>query len=181
MIWFTADHHFGHDNIIKYCHRPFDDVGAMDRFLVQAWNEVVAPTDTVYHLGDLSYKGANSQEYIKQLNGRKEIVLGNHDIANREGCEIDLSEFDAVHQGYAELHLDGVHIILCHYPLQTWHDMNKKSIHLHGHCHGKLTKKTRRLDVGVDSHDYRPWSLSEVFQELKVVPKKVEPVQIGLF
>ena len=25
-IWFTADLHLGHQNIIRYCDRPFDDV-----------------------------------------------------------------------------------------------------------------------------------------------------------
>ncbi len=34
MNFFTADLHFGHANIIKYCKRPFTDVAAMDRALI---------------------------------------------------------------------------------------------------------------------------------------------------
>jgi calcineurin-like phosphoesterase family protein len=52
-IWFTADHHFGHANILRYCKRPFADVEEMNAALVENWNRVVTKGDTVYHLGDL--------------------------------------------------------------------------------------------------------------------------------
>ena len=46
-IWFTSDHHFGHENIIKYCDRPFNSVGHMNAAMIEAWNGAVAPGDTV--------------------------------------------------------------------------------------------------------------------------------------
>ncbi len=55
--WFTADTHFGHTNVIRYCARPFDSVQAMDETLIENWNQVVRPKDTVYHLGDFTPGG----------------------------------------------------------------------------------------------------------------------------
>ena len=54
QIFFTADTHFGHANIIKYCHRPFATVEEMDDALVRNWNAVVSPDATVFHLGDFA-------------------------------------------------------------------------------------------------------------------------------
>ena len=49
-IWFTADQHFGHTNIIEYCNRPYDTIDEMDADLIQYWNQVVGRYDVVYHL-----------------------------------------------------------------------------------------------------------------------------------
>ena len=52
--FFTSDTHFGHNNIIEYCKRPYTSVEEMDAALEKNWNEVVKPDDLVYHLGDLA-------------------------------------------------------------------------------------------------------------------------------
>ena len=79
-IFAIADLHFGHKNIIKYCNRPFADTDEMDRALIKNWNETVSNNDTVLVLGDV---GFGSKEYIacliKQLNGKKFLIMGNHD------------------------------------------------------------------------------------------------------
>jgi calcineurin-like phosphoesterase family protein len=56
MIWLTADTHFGHTNILKYCGRPFSSIEEMDETLINNWNNKVNQDDTVYHLGDFSFK-----------------------------------------------------------------------------------------------------------------------------
>ena len=58
--FFTSDTHFGHENIIKYCGRPFKDVEKMNERLIKNWNEVVKDTDTIFHLGDFSFRGYGS-------------------------------------------------------------------------------------------------------------------------
>src|SRR5436190_12777295 len=72
-VWFTADLHLGHGNIIKYCSRPFltaeeqehaardargrwrvsdQTVRRHDAALIDAINATVAPDDTLWILGD---------------------------------------------------------------------------------------------------------------------------------
>ena len=81
-IFFTSDTHFGHEGIIRHISRPFPDSFTMDGELVRRWNSVVRPGDTVYHLGDLSFKGVGYTAHIlEQLNGDIHWVLGNHDKA----------------------------------------------------------------------------------------------------
>ena len=79
-IFVIADTHFGHENIIKYCNRPFKTVNEMDEAMIKNWNETVTNKDVVIHLGDF---GLGSKEYIssivKRLNGKKILIMGNHD------------------------------------------------------------------------------------------------------
>ena len=53
-VFFTSDHHFGHQNIIRHCQRPFGGAAEMDEELIRRWNERVRPGDEVYHLGDFA-------------------------------------------------------------------------------------------------------------------------------
>ena len=53
-IYFTADTHFNHENILDYCRRPYNNIQEMNEALVENWNKTVKKEDTVYHLGDFS-------------------------------------------------------------------------------------------------------------------------------
>lgn len=79
--WLTADTHFFHDNIIRYCRRPFANVGAMNACIAENWNAVVGDDDEVWHLGDfaLSDRTYETQELFDELRGKKYLVKGNHD------------------------------------------------------------------------------------------------------
>ena len=81
MIYFTSDLHFGHENIIAYCNRPFKNANAMDKQLIRLWNQRVIDNDTVYIIGDFSLKGRNDIGYlegiVKKLNGRKILIKPN--------------------------------------------------------------------------------------------------------
>ena len=82
--WFIGDTHFYHKNIIKFEDefRPFDTVEEMNETLVDNWNRVVQPEDTVYHVGDVVFGGHEKHEIIGRLNGKKRLILGNHDRCN---------------------------------------------------------------------------------------------------
>ena len=56
--WFTADTHLGHQNIIKYCNRPFKTLDEMDTAIIRNWNERVDPDDTVLVLGDFCFRNS---------------------------------------------------------------------------------------------------------------------------
>lgn len=52
--WLTADTHFGHGNIIRYCKRPFASVEEHDRALMGAFAHLTEK-DTIIHLGDVCF------------------------------------------------------------------------------------------------------------------------------
>jgi calcineurin-like phosphoesterase family protein len=167
--FFTSDTHFFHKNIIKHCSRPWDSAAEMNRELVSRWNRVVSPNDIVYHLGDVSFGSAKETvELLTQLNGRKHLVLGNHDNVVVKNANVS-KMFESVNQ-IAELKVDGHLIVMCHYPMASWNQSHRGSIHLHGHCHGAYVPSPnlaiRRMDVGVDApaaeHMYRPICLEKV-------------------
>ena len=66
MYFFTADEHYGHTNIIKYCRRPFSTVQDMDRELVRRHNEVVKDSDTVIHAGDFTLQNYTKFKFYKK-------------------------------------------------------------------------------------------------------------------
>ena len=75
----TSDLHLGHSNIISLCNRPFRDVEEMNDTIINNWNSVVKSGDTVYVLGDFSFKGKGVHDYLNRLNGDIILIKGNHD------------------------------------------------------------------------------------------------------
>jgi calcineurin-like phosphoesterase family protein len=159
-IHFTSDTHFGHEPIIRFIKRPFPSVEEMDRTLVERWNERIGPDDTVYHLGDFCYRSARSlADYRSQLNGTIHLIRGNHDTLT----EADHALFASVTL-ITEVKIEGRVIILCHYPFREWDRAWRGAWHLFGHVHGRLGHAPLgySLDVGVDAHDFRPWTFEEI-------------------
>ena len=78
-VFFTADTHFGHTNVIKFCARPFASDEEMDEALIENWNAKVKGCDTVFVLGDMFYRCENVAEILRRLKGKKHLILGNHD------------------------------------------------------------------------------------------------------
>ena len=79
--YYIADTHFDHDAIISFDNRPFlFGAEEMNAALIKNWNGVVGKDDTVYILGDFCWSTADRWiEILKQLNGNKELILGNHE------------------------------------------------------------------------------------------------------
>ena len=174
-VFFTADLHLGHSNIIGRCNRPFASTAEMNEALVSNWNSRVRHTDTVWVLGDVSFYPPNrTDEILSQLRGFKKLVLGNHDKMLKKKAGL-LGHFTEVHAGLHELYLQdeesaGAHFaVLCHYPLLSWNRAFHGSIHLHGHTHSRVpvSSGARRYDVGVDANAYAPVSLREVLDALR--------------
>ena len=184
MIFFTSDHHLGHENIIEYCDRPFSSIEEMDNEMIRRWNEKVQPSDKVYHLGDFTL-GSREQarHYFSQLNGNICILANrvHHDhrwlpaLADRSLHSISSYlnyvnifpplvslEFPELSSGkYSQV------IVLCHYPLARWDRRHYGSWHLFGHCHGRFEDMGLAYDVGVDNNDFYPVSLDQVVEIMR--------------
>jgi calcineurin-like phosphoesterase family protein len=162
--FFTSDHHFGHGGARGLFQRPFATTAAMDAAMVARWKEVVGPDDAVWHLGDFAVRQpeARIRELLDALTGAKHLIVGNNDGA----ATVGLSEWASV-QHYAELEVDGTWLILCHYPLRTWHRIGRGALNLHGHSHGRLAPLPRQADVGVDCWDFRPITLAGIRSRLR--------------
>lgn len=165
--FFSSDHHFGHENIIKLTKRPFSSVGEMDEELIGRWNETVPEDGTVIYVGDFSYRAASDPgEVFRKLNGKKHLVTGNHD--SKKVIEMAWDSVRDTLRFHAVDH-DGVdsRVHVYHYPLLEWDQFFRGGYHAFGHVHGKISKWGRCMDVGVDSNDFRPVSLRKFFETLK--------------
>lgn len=177
----TSDHHFGHANIIRFCHRPFPDAAAMDKAMVERWNAVVKADDVVWHLGDLAIdSGARDVLFrvVPQLNGRLRLVPGNHDACSatkRDFHRHQRAYFDAGFEAVAEfarLKVGGRRVWLSHYPYRGDHKDDDRyttnRLHdegdwlLHGHVHDAWKVNGRQINVGVDVWDFTPVPLETI-------------------
>jgi len=170
QIWFTADNHFSHFNIIKYANRPFKSSEGMDYEIVRRYQEKVKDEDTVYFIGDFSLRGAGYRNWYKKmldnLPGTKILILGSHDELN-PFMYVDVG-FQSVHT-FLDFQFSGefkehLHYYLHHDPAAsiiapdvTW---------LVGHVHTLFLRQKNCYNVGVDVHNFFPVSIDEVRESL---------------
>lgn len=171
-IWFTADPHFWHKNILKYCpDRGCESVEEMNERIIESWNQIIPPNGHVFLLGDLAFCGLTKKlDILSRLSGRKYLIRGNHD----QGLNDRIREHFVWVKDYHELKTivddKPKWINLCHYPMYSWNRAFHGSWMLHGHRHGldeRIAGRGHLLDVGVDSAllwlgEMRPFSLEDV-------------------
>ena len=160
--FFTADTHFGHNNIIRYCERPFRDSKEMDEEIIKRWNSRIKPGDLVFHVGDVIFhRKAEDLDIINRLNGVKHLILGNHDAPESLYPYFEtISEIATVR---VRKNSQIQRIVLCHYAMRTWDQSHRGAWHLYGHTHGKLEENNSlSMDCGVDTNDFYPYSYSEI-------------------
>lgn len=180
MEYFIADTHFQHDNIIGYCDRPFANANEMDEYMIEQWNSVVKPGDTVYHVGDFcfakesDYPELSGKErhvktmakFVARLNGNIVLIRGNHDPKSRTAA-IETGIVSCV----SELALGDM--ILTHKPKL---DTPPICVNIHGHTHNKPLQKldkynikdyTKFVCVSAELTNYKPISLAELRQRIK--------------
>jgi calcineurin-like phosphoesterase family protein len=176
--WFTADAHFGHSNIIDYCNRPFADVHEMNKAMTERWNACVQPDDTIYHVGDFCF--GDPVRFLEKLNGNIHLIDGSHDKQLRKL----FSKTDSIQSNRARIRggqlgewrwlgplhsmvIDKQAITLCHYAMRRWPKSHYGSWLLYGHSHGSLPPMGKSFDVGVDTHNFQPYSLAEVAKKME--------------
>lgn len=170
-LYFTADSHFNHANIIKFCNRPFNSVEQMNETLIDNWNQVVGKDDIVFHLGDFCLGGAAEwTKLLDRLNGKIYLILGNHDLKNIRQGFIQRFEHVALQMFIT---VDKQKMYLSHYPFLCFEGGYKDIWQLFGHVHTRKNNTgidAERLqylyptqyDVGVDNNNFKPVSFEEV-------------------
>lgn len=134
MKYYISDTHFYHKNAIKFGNRPFLDVEEMNNTLIENWNKTVKTKDEIYILGDLIFytNRDNTDNLINTLNGRKHLIIGNHDDKIKK--EKFAHHFESVNQ-ILEIEDKGKFIVLCHYPMAIWNKQHHHALHFYGHIH----------------------------------------------
>ena len=167
-IYFIADLHFGHKNILTLANRRFSSIQEHDDHIIKCVNETVSTSDHLYILGDLGfhkdYVGLATQ--ISRINTRNiHIIKGNHDNMqnlvrlNRDGMIVEVKEMKTVQKGRQ-------HIFCCHYPMREWPGFYRGHYHAYGHVHATLKPYERSMDVGVDSIGYKPIEFDELIKKI---------------
>ena len=164
--YFIADTHYGDENIIRYENRPFASVQEMDTAMITKWNQVITDEDTVYVIGDFSayHDEEKDRELLKHLNGKKMLIIGNHDT-HRTPAEwralgfMECSPWPIVYQGF---------FLLSHEPLYI--NSNMPYANIYGHVHGNASYKDaspQSVCVSVERIDYQPITLDEVMRRIE--------------
>lgn len=197
MVYFTSDNHFYHQNVIRYCNRPYEDVESMNEDMISKWNSLVTPEDTVYVLGDFSLAFRPVEAFSFRFQGTRYLVPGNHDFNHSYHKKSRNNENrEKWHQKYRDygwnvlpeqitIDLPGLGLVnMCHHPYATefelkegdkykdWRPVDDGKLLLCGHVHEKwLTKKspngTLMINVGVDQHGFAPVSLDKIIEIAK--------------
>lgn len=187
--WIVSDTHFGHDNIVGFCHRPLDH----DQLMIAEWRKEVPEDATLIHLGDLCYRGNAYFRHIvaPELTGKnKKIVMGNHDkqrpsfykqcgfqvcrpfaivVSRRGGTTMSGPEFLEVgHPAEFDSTYDTV-VSFSHYPWSEKDDdrpMFHYDLRLHGHIHNNgYTRDAHvpflknHINLSVEQTKYKPVNL----------------------
>lgn len=158
-IWVISDTHFGHENIIKYCDRPFKSVYQMNQTMIENWCRVVNPEDIVYHLGDV-YMGADGKdvhEILRRLPGRKRLILGNHDDGKSAVIQNNFQKV-VVWRMFREFGL-----LLSHVPVHEGTlNPEKCPRNVHGHIHNNVINDKRYVNVSVEQTNYTPVNIEDL-------------------
>lgn len=154
-IWVISDTHFGHENIINYCNRPFKNLHEMHDYMITKWNSVVKDGDKVYHLGDVYF--SEKGRILDKLKGKKRLILGNHDDVKDNYTQKIFSKI-LMWRMFPEFGL-----LLTHVPVYDKMFNQKIMKNIHGHIHNNqyITDK-RYKNVSVEVIDYTPINIEEL-------------------
>lgn len=161
---YISDLHLGHINVTKagkdFDGRGFKDLDEMHEFITKKWNANVTSGDHVYIVGDMCWQMDNRnfeqyKELIRNLNGNKHLIYGNHD--KLLGRKMGILYVEVV--PYKELQ-DVVfsvnkRVILSHYYMPFYNHHFKGSILLHGHSHNSAeSEMERRITAMLNRQGY---------------------------
>ena len=145
-----------HDNIIKYCDRPFVNSDEMDATIINNLSKTVTSGDILHFLGDLTFNKDKAKNFFEKFDDIEiHYIIGNHDKSN----VIKIAEhYCASVSRLKDIIIEGQPITLCHYAMRVWNKSHFNSWQFFGHSHGALSSVGRQHDVGVDNNNFYPIS-----------------------
>lgn len=168
-VFFIADTHFGHKNIIEYENRPFQSVEEMDNTLIDNWNKTVKKREKVYMLGDF---GLSNKQRIKEivsiLKGYKVLILGNHDKCYSYSWW-KTAGFDEVIQ-YPVIYNEW--FILSHEPVYI--NSNMPYVNIYGHVHSNPSYadfSAQSFCVSAERINYTAIEFSQIIKKMGQIKK----------
>lgn len=179
--FFIADWHYGHNNIISYDDRPFRSVEEMNEELIKRWNDKVSKGDLLYVLGDMFWcKSSEAVPILKQLNGTKFLVKGNHDRSNDGAFK---REFAKVNE-YMEIEVDDRRLVLCHYPIPFFKNHTRDGwSHLYGHVHKSfeynMTEHIHKEIVDLYQRPHRMYNVGAMMPWMDYTPRTFDEIAEG--
>ena len=188
-IWITSDTHFGHNREFLYGPRGFNSIQEHDEAIIANWNAVVAPEDTVYHLGDVMLgDNEHGMNCLQRLNGNIIIIPGNHDTDSRIALYKTLPNVKVLSTEIEELKLAAAatlkyrkyNFYLSHHPTMTSNldadpHLRANLINLYGHTHQQrhfYEDRPYMFHVGLDSNNNTPVLLDDAIKIMKAEIQK---------
>ena len=179
--FYIGDLHFGHKNCLAFDNRPFKTIEDHDEGLIKAWNDKVGIDDHVYILGDVSWYGVkHTTELFNQLNGKKHLIVGNHDKKLLRNADfrklfVEIEKSDVIED-------NGRKVVLTHFPMSSYDYQYHGGYQLYAHVHvsfqwniqmrvdrevaALLEKEIRSYNVGcmVSYMHWAPCTLDEIIE-----------------
>lgn len=174
MIWFISDLHMNNTNVINYENRPFADPEEMNEALIANWNDVVAPEDDVFVLGDFIMGQADTiHTLLPRFNGKIHLIIGNHDTPAKQAIYSEYPDKIVEMKEVAYIRYKGLFFVLCHFPLtneaflKMVQQDNSEVVVVHGHVHSKapfFNVEQHTFNVSCEATEYVPVSIQRLFE-----------------
>ena len=170
MYYYTSDLHLGYEKILSLCKRPYSTIEEMNEAIIRNFNEVLDKDDILMILGDVSCYGVNPAGLLSRINGKKVLIIGNHDaepLHHRSFRKefIDIRDHELIRDNDTKIFLN-------HYPLAEWDGYYKGIWHFYGHVHNSdqgagfyMQYYPTAVNVGVDLNDFKPKTAKELMDK----------------
>lgn len=166
MTYFLSDLHFGHDKNFIYEARGYKSIQEHDECLIDKINSTVKNSDDFWILGDCFLNNSKTGiENLKRLNGRKHLIIGNHDSDTKIKMFKKENIFEDIRYGYRLKANKNKIFILSHYPTFCGNYTNDYVWNISGHTHNNHLFEfgdNKIFNVSVDALDGFPIEKSEI-------------------
>lgn len=146
----VADPHFCHEKAVRFREdSQFDNWRDMNEYMIERWNQTVTNADRVIVLGDFALCGGQDEkiealdDVVHRLNGRLELVMGNHDRDFRIAQYFDRIDGAREFKG----------CILTHIPVHP-SQFARFKVNIHGHLHTDQIIQEPRLIWGEEWDEF---------------------------